>query len=114
MNQPEAALVRQRLEDMRAALHTASQDAAGSRAPVELDQTSVGRLSRIDAMQAQSMALAAERRRAIQLAQIDQALARVAAGTYGLCVKCDELIEPRRLTLDPAVAICLACAQDRA
>ena len=113
MNQPEAALVRQRLEAMRATLHTASNDAAGSRAPVELDQTSVGRLSRIDAMQAQSMALATERRRAIQLARIDQALARVTADTYGLCVKCDEPIEPRRLTLDPAIAVCLACAQDR-
>lgn len=114
MNEPEVALVRKRLEDMRAALHTASNDAAGSRAPVELDQTSVGRLSRIDAMQAQSMALATERRRAIQLARIDQALARVAAGTYGLCINCDEPIEPRRVRLDPAIAVCLACAQDRA
>ncbi|MGC9271937.1 TraR/DksA family transcriptional regulator [Acidiphilium sp.] len=112
MNEDEAAAIRQRLADMRAALNTASADAADSRAPVELDQTSVGRLSRIDAMQAQSMALATERRRAIELARIDQALARVAAGTYGICVKCDEPIEPRRLTLDPAIAVCLACARD--
>ncbi|HQT75303.1 MAG TPA: TraR/DksA C4-type zinc finger protein [Acidiphilium sp.] len=114
MNERESTEIRRRLADMRAALHAARADAAGSRAPVELDQTSVGRLSRIDAMQAQSMALATERRRAIEQARIDQALARLAAGTYGICVECDEPIEPRRLTLDPAIAVCLACARDHA
>jgi DnaK suppressor protein len=114
MNEAEAALIRRRIEDMRASLRTASASAAESRAPVQLDQTSVGRLSRIDAIQAQSMALAAERRRAIELARIEQTLTRLAAGTYGICVKCDEPIEPRRLALDPTIPICLACARDRA
>jgi len=115
MNHPgfDAAAIRARLLEERAALQSARTDTAGSRAPVELDQTSVGRLSRIDAMQAQSMALATERRRAVSVSRIDQALARLDAGTYGECVKCGEAIEPKRLAFDPATAICLGCAQDQ-
>jgi DnaK suppressor protein len=40
-----------------------SETAKDSRAPVTLDQQSVGRLSRMDAMQQQSMELATEERR---------------------------------------------------
>jgi DnaK suppressor protein len=80
------------------------------RAPVELDQTSVGRLSRMDAMQGREMALAAERRRAAELAKIDAALRRLEIGEYGFCVKCGEPIGEKRLALDPAAATCIKCA----
>lgn len=106
----ETAAVRVRLLDERAALMASSKTAADSRAPVELDQTSVGRLSRMDAMQVQAMALAMETRRADALRRIDQALARLDAGTYGICVLCGEDIAPKRLALDPAIATCLECA----
>jgi DnaK suppressor protein len=106
---PDPAAIRSRLLTERAALSDTSQSAAESRAPVELDQTSVGRLSRMDAMQAQAMALATERRRADAIRRIDQALARLDAGTYGECVMCGEAIAPRRLVLDPAIATCLQC-----
>ena len=102
--------IRNRLLTERAALSETSQSAAESRAPVELDQTSVGRLSRMDAMQGQAMALATERRRADAIRQIDQALARLDAGTYGACVICGEAIPPKRLALNPAFATCLECA----
>jgi len=106
----DPAAIRSRLLTERAALSDTSQSAAESRAPVELDQTSVGRLSRMDAMQAQAMALATERRRADAIRRIDQALARLGAGTYGECAVCGEAIAPRRLALDPAIATCLECA----
>jgi DnaK suppressor protein len=106
----DQSAVRARLLAERAALQVARDEAAGSRRPVTLDQTSVGRLSRMDAMQAQSMALATERRRAVAISRIDQALARLDAGTYGECVKCGEMIAPKRLALDPALAVCLDCA----
>ena len=44
------------------------------RRPVELDQQSVGRLSRMDALQGQAMARAAEQRRRVRLVALDQAL----------------------------------------
>lgn len=106
----DPAAIRSRLLTERAALCETSQSATESRAPVELDQTAVGRLSRMDSMQAQAMALATERRRADAIRRIDQALARLAAGTHGECVMCGEAIAPRRLALDPAIATCLECA----
>ncbi len=102
--------VRALLLEERAALTASGQHAAESRAPVELDQSSVGRLSRMDAMQMQAMALAMEARRAEALRRIDQALARLDAGEYGECVVCGEAIAPKRLALDPAIATCVACA----
>ncbi len=106
----DVAAMRRRLLAERAALLGASAATADTRDPVELDQTSVGRLSRMDAMQQQAMALAIERRRAIALARIDAALARIEAGEYGWCVQCGEPISPKRLALDPALPTCVACA----
>ncbi len=42
------------------------------------------------------------------LGQIDAALDRYAAGTYGLCDACHEPIEPDRLQADPLIRLCLA------
>ena len=81
------------------------------RRPVELDQSRVGRLSRMDALQDQAMSLETERRRHLELQRIDSALARVAEGDYGFCVNCGEEIAVRRLELDPAVPICIDCAE---
>lgn len=106
----DIAEMRRRLLDERAALRAASTGSADSRDPVTLDQTSVGRLSRMDAMQQQAMALATERRRAVALTRIEAALARIEAGDYGWCVQCGEAIAPKRLALDPAIPTCIACA----
>lgn len=81
------------------------------RRPVELDQSRVGRLSRMDALQDQAMSLETERRRQLELQRIDSALARLAEGEYGYCVNCGEEIAARRLELDPAVPICVDCAE---
>ena len=78
---------------------------------VELDQSKVGRLSRMDAMQAQAMAQAAVGRRKLQLQRIDGALQRLDDGEFGLCRTCDEPINPQRLMFDPAVLTCITCAE---
>ena len=82
-------------------------------AVVELDQSKVGRLSRMDAMQAQAMAQAAVGRRKQQLQRIEAALRRLDDGEYGLCRVCDEAINPQRLAFDPAVPTCISCAEKR-
>lgn len=102
---------RVRLLARRTELETLSAAAADARAPVALDQQSVGRLSRMDAMQQQAMAQAAERQRAGEIARIGRALQRIADGSYGECVECGEAIAARRLENDPAVALCIACAR---
>jgi len=75
-----------------------------------LDQQSVGRLSRMDALQMQAMAEATERNRMRQRARISAALPRIEAGNYGFCIACGEPIEPQRLENDPAVPTCIGCA----
>jgi DnaK suppressor protein len=80
--------------------------------PVALDQTQQGRLSRMDAMQRQSMAQAGRRRRLGELERIDGALRRLADDSFGGCARCEEPIEPQRLALDATVVLCRACAAD--
>jgi phosphoserine phosphatase RsbU/P len=41
------------------------------------------------------------------LREVDAALARVSAGTYGLCETCHDTIEQERLAADPLVRFCL-------
>jgi DnaK suppressor protein len=106
----DVAAMRHRLLAERAALLGMSAASATSRGPVELDQASVGRLSRMDAMQQQAMALATERRRVVALARIEAALARIDTGEFGWCIQCGEVIAPGRLALDPAVPVCVGCA----
>ncbi|MGD1876179.1 MAG: TraR/DksA family transcriptional regulator [Kiloniellaceae bacterium] len=86
------------------------ESSADSRKPVELDQTRVGRLSRMDALQNQAMSLEAERRRKRELQRIEASLKRIEEGGYGYCVTCGEQIPLRRLELDPTLPICVDCA----
>lgn len=76
---------------------------------VELD-TAIGRLSRMDAMQDQQMALELRRRQELQLQRITNALKRVKNGTYGQCVRCRKPIVEERLELAPDVFLCVRCA----
>ena len=95
----------------RAVLQRVNGAAAEARKPVELDQTRVGRLSRMDAMQSQAMALEAERRRRIELQRIESALGRMVGGDYGYCTACGEEIGAQRLLADPTTPLCIDCAE---
>ena len=98
------------LETELTELLAASERSHDARDAVALDQAQQGRLSRIDAMQQQEMALEQERRRQRELRRVEAALQRIDEGTYGECVRCGDLIDPRRLEADPATPICHACA----
>lgn len=104
--------MRKRLLQLRADLQAEALSAEGSADIVELDQSKVGRLSRIDAMQAQAMAKATGQRREATLQRITAALKRIDNGEFGICLKCDEPINPKRLDFDPTVQLCVACASD--
>ncbi len=80
---------------------------------VVLDQTSVGRVSRMDAMQGQAMAVAANQRRQTELQKIKLALKRIDSEDYGYCLECDEEIAEPRLKLDPATSLCINCASKK-
>lgn len=80
---------------------------------VELDQSSVGRLSRMDALQEQAMSQERLRRRQLELQQIAAALQRIESGDYGYCVSCGEDIALPRLQHDPSIPLCIDCASAR-
>ena len=96
---------------LKAELLEAGVTGQQAEAVVDLDQARVGRLSRMDAMQAQAMSLETGRRRRQQLLQIDAALERIANGEYGECRECGDAIQPGRLQADPAATLCIICAQ---
>jgi len=78
-------------------------------APVELDQTSVGRLSRMDSLQNQGLTQNLKEREQVKLARIQESLARMEAGDYGLCRECGEPIPFERLFVFPEAPTCAGC-----
>ncbi|WP_417481897.1 TraR/DksA family transcriptional regulator [Maricaulis sp.] len=98
------------LLSLKAELVALSEATTEDRDPVELDQQSIGRLSRLDSMQVQAMARASDVRRTQEIRRIEAALQRVDEGEYGWCVECGEAIDPKRLEIDPAAARCADCA----
>lgn len=106
----DLAAYRRRLLILKAELDTLEGLSADSRKPVELDQTTQGRLSRMDALQVQAMQQATADRRAVERQRIDAALARIETGDYGYCLVCDDDIPVKRLDHDPATPTCVDCA----
>ena len=100
-------LLMQRRDELLAVAGT-GREAADT---VELDQSRVGRLSRMDALQSQAMSQETNRRRALELKRIGAALRRLEEGDYGWCLECGELIAKGRLEVDPAAPNCVDCAE---
>jgi DnaK suppressor protein len=99
---------RERLEALRDELDALLASTAEGVRPVDVDQP-IGRVSRVDAMQQQSMLsanrAAAQRRRQ----QVEAALRRIEDGDYGDCASCGDEIDPRRLEARPEAPLCVVC-----
>ena len=105
-----AEIYRELLLALKQSLLRAQETGDQAEQTVELDQTRVGRLSRMDAMQAQAMSKETGRRRRQKLLQIDAALKRIEEDDYGYCQDCGEDIAPARLEVDPTALLCITCA----
>ena len=101
-----AGLIRTRL----AAIEAENALGAEGQSVVTLDQQSVGRLSRMDALQVQAMALAQQKRRDGEAARLRATLERIGEDDFGRCEDCGEEIATKRLELNPAATRCIACA----
>lgn len=73
----------------------------------------IGRLTRMEAIQAQSISSAGKERARKRLKQVDIALERVEDGTYGTCVACGDQIATGRLEIMPETRLCTKCAERR-
>lgn len=107
---PDVDHFRARLLEARAELRAFKAMRDSSAATVELDQASVGRLSRMDALQQQAVAQDMRQRASQALARIGAAARRCDDGSYGDCLACGEPIDPRRLEVDPATPLCICSA----
>lgn len=87
-----------------------SDTADAAAATVELDQTRIGRLSRMDALQAQALAQEMRARQRLERQRIASALQRIEADEFGDCTACGEPIAPARLEADPTHTLCIGCA----
>lgn len=108
-HEPDAA--RQLLSARRSKLGKLLEQGESGIAAVELDPHQVEHDSRLEAQQQQAIAQDTERRRRLELLRVDAALERLELGEYGLCLACGAPIADARLELDPAVALCVACAE---
>ena len=78
---------------------------------VTLDQTTVGRISRMDAMQQQSMAVSTREKALAKLKRVQFALRAIANDEYGYCQQCDEAIAFQRLLAQPEAIFCVSCQE---
>ena len=102
--------MRRKLIALREELESVAKTSDEASQVVELDQSKIGRLSRMDALQAQAMSQASGRRREASLKAIDKALKRIDDDAFGACQSCDEPIAAKRLEFDPAASLCIECA----
>jgi DnaK suppressor protein len=93
-----------RLQEIEAEL-----DAGAESTKAVAPDVSIGRLSRLDSMQMQQMALAAKRRLEEERARLHDALQRISAGTYGRCLQCGGDIALERLQYQPDAVVCMPC-----
>lgn len=99
-----------RLQEELIVLREESETTSEHRRPVELDQQSTGRLSRMDALQNQAMAAGTEARRQARGVAVSAAIERLKDGEFGWCEECGDFIGERRLDLDPTFTRCVGCA----
>lgn len=107
----QLAMLRAELENALAKLERSMKTSSRAARPVKLDQTSVGRLSRIDAIQNQSLTQGLQQREQAKAALLAGALVRLDKGTYGVCTGCDGAIQFERLLVFPETPTCSRCAR---
>jgi DnaK suppressor protein len=104
--------LRRELERLQQELVGQLESSGEAARPVDLDQP-IGRLSRMDAIQQQSMAQANRRGAQLRLRQVRAALGRLDDGEYGDCGQCGEAIGFARLRVRPEATFCVVCQGQR-
>ena len=113
LTEQQLAQLAERLREMQEALRTQLSSGKSATDVVALDQSLVGRLSRMDAMQQQQMAISTRKKAQQRLQRVELALSALASGDYGYCRQCDEDIGFPRLEAQPDTPLCFACQTRR-
>ena len=105
----ERAEIRGLLEELATRLEARMKISGDQAQPVQLDEP-IGRLSRMDAIQMQQMALAGLSREQQQLVRARYALTLTDDENFGNCESCKRPIGVDRLRFQPEILICVRCA----
>ena len=73
-------------------------------------ENSIGRVSRMDAIQNKGVSEAALRNKKDKLAKLHVALSKVSTPNFGICSRCERPIQAARLMYMPESSRCLHCA----
>lgn len=73
----------------------------------------IGRLTRVDAVQAGYVSDALRRAMRAELARIERALRSIGEGTFGICRSCRVALSIARLEAKPDANLCIECASKR-
>lgn len=111
LHEDQIALVRKELLRSLGKLERSLKISGESARPRDLEQDTVGRLSRIDALQNAGLTANLEERERAQLRQVVEALRRLEDGTYGACNGCGGIIPFERLMVFPETLSCASCAR---
>ncbi len=109
MNQDKLEVFRSLIEKRIAEINEKLGSSDADTEPIAPD-VAIGRLSRLDSMQMQQMALSAKRRQQTELQNLQNALDRIAKKTYGNCALCRKEIAEARLEAQPDAFLCINCA----
>lgn len=99
---------RPKIEARIAELEASMESTKGDRAAISPDK-SIGRLSRLDSMQMQQMAVGMNSRMREEVKQLKEALQRIERGRYGTCDLCRKDIPMERLEFQLDATICVDC-----
>ncbi len=114
MDAQHATAFKQKLETQRAnLLAQIAQQRGGtaSRAEVAAEHFAHSEDSDAQVNTARDLEFAINEHETAELAAIDEALARINAGTYGHCTDCDATIPDARLNAAPEAARCIGCQE---
>ena len=109
MEEADKKIYRKSLEEDLLAVERYLKSSTEAAAAVEPDK-SLGRLSRLEAMQDQQLVMEMRRRKKRQLVEIKTALSKLEMGNYGICIFCSLEISAERLKAAPEVQTCIRCS----
>lgn len=109
MTQEDILLFRHQLNELAGDIRAALAQEDPTKDSIVPD-SAIGRITRMEAIQAQSMDQEGRRRQKSRLQKIERALERIDKGSYGTCVSCGDEIPRGRLEIMPESALCVTCA----
>lgn len=111
LNTEQLEDLRQRLLAARASAKALLDRSVSGSGPVEASGQTIGRLTRMDALQVQMMGEMSRHQLEIRLQQIEASLSEWDAGSFGICRSCKEPIGIERLEVLPEAPFCIDCQE---